>query len=249
MDDVQSIWNSAGKVRTRSQLAAWLLIGLLFPRWMMAADSWGGSIAATSDYLVRGISRSNQDPALQADLHVVTDGGFIAGMFASSTQLDPHEPRDAELSAFVGFAWQPSSAWRAKILASYYAYPWNAFGSRYNYAELLIEAAYNDWLEINVAYSPDARYLPDDSPGVSATSAEITARTPWRHRMAATAGIGHLQFSDSVGGYTYWSAAGLIDLAPWMISVAFVDTDAAARSLFYGDAAHDRWVATVIWRF
>jgi uncharacterized protein (TIGR02001 family) len=180
---------------------------------------------------------------------VVTDSGFIAGLFTSSTQLEPRDPRDAELSAFVGFAWRASSAWRAKVLASYYTYPWNALGSRYNYAELQIEAAYNDWLGINVAYSPSAGYVPVGSPAASAASAEITARTPWRHRMAATAGIGHLQLSDAAGGYTYWSAGGVIDLAPWMISLAFVDTNAAARSLFYQDAAHDRWVATVIWRF
>ncbi len=249
MDDVESTWNSAGRVPTRKQLAACLLIALLVPRGLMAADSWGGSIAATSDYLVRGISRSNQDPAVQADLHVATNSGLIAGMFASSTQIDPREGHDAEISALVGFAWRASSAWNAKILASYYAYPWNERGSRYNYTELTIEAAYSDWLNINVEYSPDARYLLNYSPGVSATSAEITVRTPVRHRMAATAGIGHSQFSGGVGGYTYWSAGGVIDLSPWVISLGFVDTDAYARTLFYSDAAHDRWSATVIWRF
>jgi len=224
------------------------LIAWLLPQVMHAADVWGGSLAATSDYLVRGISRSNHDPALQGDLHFATDGGFIAGIFASSTQLTPYDRRDAELGALVGFAWQPSSAWRAKLLASYYTYPWNDQGSQYNYAEFLAEAAYGDWLDMDVAYSPRARYLPDQ-PDASAMSAEVSLRTPWRHRLAATTGVGHSEFSESAGGYTYWSAGGMVDLAPWLITVVYVSTDAAGRSLFYSAAAHDRWAATVLWRF
>lgn len=34
-----------------------------------AAGTFGGSLDLTSDYFVRGISRSNDEPALQLDLH------------------------------------------------------------------------------------------------------------------------------------------------------------------------------------
>lgn len=253
MDDDESNFSGVYRMRrervaVRVPIAAFALIVWLLPNATRAADVWGGSLAATSDYLVRGISRSNHDPALQGDLHFATDGGLIAGLFASSTKLTPYDRRDAEVGALVGYAWQPSNAWRAKLLASYYSYPWNDQGSQYNYGEFRIEAAYNDWLNLGVAYSPHAHYLPDQS-SASATSAELTLRTPWRHRLAATAGVGHSVFTDSEGSYTYWSAGGMIDLAPWLITLAFVSTDAAAQSIFYNEAAHDRWAATVIWRF
>src|SRR5450631_4617804 len=74
-----------------------LLLSLVIetPR-CMGADVWGGSLGMTSDYIVRGISRSNNQAALQLDLHYVNTSGFVAGLFASNAQLDPGEVRDVE---------------------------------------------------------------------------------------------------------------------------------------------------------
>src|SRR5438105_2677058 len=80
-----------------------LLAGIAFASSQAcAADEWGGSAALSSDYLVRGISRTSDHVALQADLHYTSPGGFVAGVFASNTQTGPNSPRDVELSAFVG---------------------------------------------------------------------------------------------------------------------------------------------------
>ncbi|MHB8720108.1 MAG: TorF family putative porin [Steroidobacteraceae bacterium] len=237
------------------RLAAMCLCVLFPPRWIHAAETWGGSLAATSDYFVRGISRSSDGAAAQADLHVATDSGLIGGVFASSVKFDADEHRNAELSGFIGYAWQPSSAWRTKVVASYYGYAWNDAGSRYNYAELSFEAAFDDWLDVDLVYSPDTpRYVFGTGlTGVAAETAEVTARTPWSHRVAATAGVGYSQLGGAGGaaggGYAYWSAGGVLDLAPWSVSLAYVNTNAEAAALFYSAAAHNRWTATVIWRF
>jgi uncharacterized protein (TIGR02001 family) len=255
MDDFPSVSLAANRLRDRMRLAAICLCALFLPRWNHAAESWGGSLAVTSDYLVRGISRSNQGAAAQADLHVATDTGLIGGVFASSVKFDEGDHRNAELSGFVGYAWQPGSAWRAKVVANYYGYVWNDSGSQYNYAEFDFEAAFDDWLDVGLVYSPDApRYVFGEGlAGVAAETAEVTARTPWSHRVAATAGLGYSQFGGAGraggGGYAYWSAGGVFDLAPWSVSLAYVNTSAEAAALFYSAAAHNRWTATVIWRF
>jgi uncharacterized protein (TIGR02001 family) len=252
MGECRSTTVSAQTVRMRKRIVAMCMGAAFLPQWGHAAESWGGSLAATSDYMVRGISRSNHDAAVQADLHIAFDSGLIGGVFASSVQFDSGDHRNTELSAFVGFAWQAGGAWRTKVLASYYSYPWNDSGSQYNYVELGFEAAYDDWLDINVVYSPDApRYISDKGlTGVSAQSADLTLRTPWYHRMAATGGVGYSHLAGPWGGgYAYWSAGGIVDLAPWSISLSYVNTDAEAAALFYSAAAHNRWTATVIWRF
>ena len=51
----------------------------------MAADSWGGAVDVTSDYLVRGISRTSHDAALQLDSHYANSLGFFVGAFSAST--------------------------------------------------------------------------------------------------------------------------------------------------------------------
>ena len=109
-----------------------------------AADLWGGSLALTSDYIVRGISRSNDRAALQLDVHYLDNSGFVAGLFASNTQIDPGEPSNVELDGFVGFAWTLSSDWRGRALLSHYAYPWSRHGSGYDYDELDLDATYQE---------------------------------------------------------------------------------------------------------
>ncbi|MDP8986537.1 MAG: TorF family putative porin [Pseudomonadota bacterium] len=225
---------------------------LCVSRPLTAAETWGGSLATASDYYVRGISRSHHEPALQAELHLATDGGFIGGLFASSVQFNARDNRGAELSGFVGFAWTMSDAWRARALASYYGYPGNIAGTRYDYAELSAETSYDDWLNLNMVYSPDApRYVYGRGlTGVTATSVEATALSPWRNRFAASGGVGYSRLGG-VGGerYLYWSAGAMMDLAPLTISAAYVSTTAEASALYDGAAAHNRWTASLIWRF
>jgi uncharacterized protein (TIGR02001 family) len=218
----------------------------------LAADSWGGSIGITSDYLVRGISRSDHAAALQADLHVASDFGLIGGLFASTTRFAADDHRDAELSGLIGFAWAGRGPWRGKILASHYSYPWNAAGSQYNYDEINIDADFSDWLDFSVMYSPNSPRFVRHSGliGVAEESAEVNFRTPRLHRLAGMAGVGYAEVSGPAGtGYAYWSAGAVYDLAPWFFSLSYVNSSAAARYLFYNAAARDRWTATIIWQF
>lgn len=221
-------------------------------RPLAAAQTVGGSLELSSDYLVRGISRTSHGAAVQADLHVASDAGWLAGVFASNIRFDSGDERSAELDAFAGYAWQAGDAWRTKLVAAYYGYAGNSAGSQYNYAEASVEAAYAGWLDLDLIYSPNSpRYLPYRGvAGVSDTSVEANMHTPWHHRLAAAAGIGASRLGGPGGGtYAYWSAGGALDLAPLSISLNYVSTSAEAAALYYGAAAHNRWVATMLWRF
>jgi uncharacterized protein (TIGR02001 family) len=217
-----------------------------------AADNWGGSLAVTSDYMVRGISRSNGQAALQLDGHYANPSGFFAGLFASNTRIDPDQPIDVELDAFLGFAWSAGADWRGKILASHYAYPWNRYGSDYNYDELDLDWTYQEWLNIGVSYSPDApRYLPYRGLiSVTSQSAEVSLQRAVLGKLSATAGAGYAYYSgpDSQG-YAYWSLGAAYDLGPVSLVLSFIDTTAGAKALFYNAAADHQWTGTVIWRF
>jgi len=252
MDRLYDLGTFAGIQRRLAGCAVLCLILGAEPPRCLGADQWGGSIAATSDYLVRGISRTNNQAALQLDLHYVDSAGWVAGLFASNTQIDPYDPRDVELNGYLGFAWAASGDWRAKILAGYYLYPWNAEGSQYNYGELDFDLLYQDWLDVGVSYSPDApRFLPGRGLfGVSAGSAELNLQHAVFGKLSGTAGAGYY-YMDGPGatGYVYWSVGAAYDLAPVTVAAAYVDTTAGAKTLFYNAAAAGRWTATVIWRF
>jgi uncharacterized protein (TIGR02001 family) len=217
----------------------------------MGADSWGGSLGVTSDYIVRGISRSYDRAALQLDLHYSNTAGFVAGLFASNTQIDPDQPRDVELDAFAGFAWTAGSDWRGKALLSHYAYPWNRAGSGYNYDELDVDFAYREWLDFALVYSPDTpRFLSRGLFGVTSESAEVNLQRPVLGRLSATAGIGYSRLEGpDPSGYAYWSAGAVYSFAQVSLAVSYVKTTAGAKALFYNAASGGVWAGTLIWRF
>ena len=157
-----------------------------------AADLWGGSLALTNDYIVRGISRSNDHAALQLDVHYLNDSGFVAGVFASNTQIDPGEPSKVELDGFAGFAWTAGSDWRGRALLNHYAYLRDRHGSGYDYDELDLDATYQGWLNIGLVYSPNApRYsVYRGLIGVSSSAAEISVQRPVWRKLSAHRGGG-----------------------------------------------------------
>jgi uncharacterized protein (TIGR02001 family) len=219
-----------------------------------AADAWGGSIALTSDYMVRGISRTDEQAALQLDLHYAHSSGFLAGFFASNTRIDTNEPRDAELSGFLGWGWNITPDWHTKVTVSHYAYPWNRRGSGYNYDELDVDVSYQSWLHLNLEYSPNSpRFIPPPYStliGENQKAAEINVqRQVWR-KLSLIGGIGY-SFLDGAEseGYMYYSAGAAYDVKSWSIVLAYVNTSDAAKALFPNGAASGRWTGTVIWRF
>jgi uncharacterized protein (TIGR02001 family) len=218
-----------------------------------ATDAWGGSIDFTSDYFLRGISLSDDHPALQLDLHYVDPSGFVAGFFASSTQIDPASRRDAELSAFLGYVWSYGNDWQGKILAANYSYPWNQAGSVYNYDEVDLEIAYQQWIRVTLAVYPDVRrYNYDDNNVVHvlAESGELSLQRPVVGKLSATAGIGYYELDGGSGaGYAYWSVGAAYDWAPVSLGLSYVGASSAANSLFYNAAVGGRWSGTLIWRF
>jgi uncharacterized protein (TIGR02001 family) len=240
-------------VRLRATVA--LLVGLVCVATQTpAANEWGGSAALTSDYIVRGISRTSNDAALQLDLHYSNPNGFVAGVFASNTQIDQSEPRDVELSAFIGFVWNFDEAWRSRVLASHYAYPWNRAGSHYNYDELDLDISYQGWLHFDLGFSPNSpRFLPFPYPGligVTEKSAEVSAQRQVFGKLSLTAGVGYSSLGGpESGGYAYWSGGAAYDFRALTLALAYVNTSAQAKALFYNAAATGQLTGTLIWRF
>ncbi len=219
-----------------------------------AANEWSGALALTSDYLVRGISRTSNNPALQIDVIYSNPAGLIAGAFASNTQIDPSRPKDVELSAFIGYAWNVNEDWRAKILGSHYTYPWNHADSHYTYDELDLDIAYQGWLHFDLNYSPNSpRRLPAPYPihaQVSEKSAEVNLQRPVLGKLSVTAGVGYsFVGGPESGGYTYWSAGTAYDWRSVTLAISYVNTTDEAKALFYNAAANGRWLGTFIVHF
>jgi uncharacterized protein (TIGR02001 family) len=232
-----------------------MLVGLaLLSARAAAADVWGGSLAFGTDYLVRGVSRTNDHGAAQMELHYLNSNGLLAGVFVSNSQFSSGREVDAELSAFLGYGVRIAPDWRVKSVYSHYAYPGDPGGSNYSYDELDVALSFRDWLALSVNYSPNSpRFVPFPYPellSVAEKSLELNLQRPLFEKLSATAGVGCSHLNGPGGAsYVYWSVGAAYALGPVSLAVSYADTSPAAKALFYNEAATGRFTGTVIWRF
>ncbi len=229
---------------------SWLLLLFSLPSW--ANDRWGGSAVLTSDYRLRGVSQSDSSAAIQADVHYDSPRGWLAGIWASTVRLYGEQNETVELNAFLGYRWALSSDWHAKLMVSHYAHPWDSIAKLYDYDDVTAGTAWRDRLFFTVTWSPNSSIF--SSRGArfdrSSLAYDATARVPLGARLSGVAGIGYYDLSELVGtGYWYGSAGLVYDLHRLHFDVSRIQTSAAAKELFYGDIAENRWIATVMWTF
>lgn len=90
----------------------------------------GGSVTLTSDYLFRGVSQNNQEPALQAGLEYAADSGFYIGTWGSNvswlsdlTAFGVPVSNSLELDVYGGYRGTFSEKVAYDVGVLYYWYP------------------------------------------------------------------------------------------------------------------------------
>ena len=131
--------SATGRTRGLRPCTALALFALLGTGSAHAGSS--GSLSLTSDYIFRGISQSNQQPALQGGVELSAANGAYAGAWGSSiswlsdlsTAAAPLSS-SIELDAYAGYRGKLADAVAFDVGAQYYAYPGD-FPSGFNRAD------------------------------------------------------------------------------------------------------------------
>lgn len=231
--------------------AAALLCGLLSLS-AGAEDRFDVALSVTSDYVFRGLTQTQGDPAAQADLHWQRDDTWLAGVWAST--MDPNRGRGpaTEFNLYAGASWQLASDWQARLIAVHYLFPNDTRTLRWDYDELVASLAWRDAVVATVAWSPNATSVSSGRVATDrrAISYEVTGHWPVRPRWLASAGVGYYDLQDLFGsGYAYWNAGFTFDWAPLKVTLARFGTNGQAQELYGEEITHDRWAAGVMWQF
>lgn len=162
--------------------------------------------SATSDYVWRGFSQSNTNPAIQGGVDL-TYGGFYAGTWASS--VDFEDSTDAEWDFYAGYTGTAGAIdWDLGV--TYYTYVDAPSGSDYNFVEFKAAASYaiDDFtLGASVNYSPDFYGTSDKN----ATYIEATAEYQATENLAISGGFGR-QYLDKGQDYNAWNLGASVNL-------------------------------------
>ena len=181
--------------------------------------SW--NLALTSDYVFRGVTQTDFQPALQGGLdYAFGDSGFYAGVWASNVDfVDPDGP-DVEFDSFVGWSHDITDQVNLDLSVVHYTY----FGEsddygNLDYAEFFAKATWNEMLTFTVAYAPD--YSNAD---FSSTYVNLAGSWEIGNEFSLNAGVGHSEFSEDNGSYTDWNLGVSRQFGPVNAALNYYDT-------------------------
>jgi len=181
-----------------------------------------GYLVLTSDYVWRGVTQSNGDPAAQLGGDVAFDSGIYAGVWGSTVDINNggDRQRDTELTYYLGYSHDVGSRWVLGASVVVYTYPGQTGAVDYNYEEVMLMTNYDDRVWLEYAYSPDLYNTGFDSHNV-----EVFTEWPAGKHLVIGAGAGYYDVSNFVGdGYAYWELGVTWPIRRFDIDLRYHDT-------------------------
>jgi uncharacterized protein (TIGR02001 family) len=198
-------------MRARIAIALFALLG-----FADAQAGTSGNVALTTDYVFRGVSQSNQEPALQGGIEFAADSGAYIGAWGSSISwLSDLSSTAAPISSGVefdlygGYRGKFNDAVSFDVGALYYVYPGD-YPAGFNSADTLevyagVSVAASDKVSLGAKYSYAATdlfgYVDSDGSGYLDLSANFAVAEGWT--IGAHAGKQWIE-GNSAFEYTDW---------------------------------------------
>lgn len=180
------------------------------------------NIAFTSDYVFRGISQTQEDPAIQGGLDL-TYGQFYAGVWGSNVDFGVKDP-DLEVDIYAGV--KPTigdTSFDFGVLYYGYRKDKNGAPGANSYTELKAAASHTfgpATLGAAVYYSPEW-----PGKGGDATYVEGNAALPLTKRFTVSGAVGHQEIENYTSYNTWNVGVGYLVGENLTVDVRYHDTD------------------------
>lgn len=200
-----------------------------------AAD-FSGSVALTTDYVWRGISQTESDPAVQAGASVSWKSGLYASIWGSNVEYAGTDA-SSELDFVVGWGRALGDDWTVDANILHYRYPGTTVDL--DWTELNGKLTYRDRYFAAFGWSHEA--LGYDASG---TYALIGATFPLNDAFRLEASAAHYFLDKAVvaeEGYSHGSLSAVWTFkAPFELRLSAHATDSNAETIFGEDFAGNR---------
>ena len=201
--------------------------------------SFTWSAWATTDYVFRGVSQSDENFALQGAFDYAHESGFYAGVWASKVDFGAAGP-DAEVDTYVGFGFPIGDDFKGDIQFLRYNYVGGNNGSDFAYNEIIGKLTYGGFITGTIGYSNDV-FATDETGiyyGLSATHS-LSEGGP-----NVFGGVGYYDLDgiyEAADGYVDWNLGISQAFGPAEVALTYFDTDSDGSDTF-GDLAGNRVV-------
>lgn len=238
--EMTGIASPAPARRALRPLGALAIAGALSAGATARAADLAGNATLTTDYVWRGSTQTQGDPAVQAGFRLAAAFGFYGSAWASNVRFAPETAASTEFDFAVGWAGKLSEDWALDVNVLRYQYPSTAVDLDWTEVDGTLTYAGNYWLSLG--YSPEA--LGSSERGLYA---QVGARFPIRERFRIEALAGHYFLHDVYGkSYSHaqlsaiWAVKGPLELR-----LTAHATDSNAEDIFGTHFAGDRFEAAV----
>ncbi|MFV3073858.1 TorF family putative porin [Niveispirillum fermenti] len=204
--------------------------------------SFSGSAALTSDYVFRGYSQTEEDPAVQLGLEVGHESGFFAGAWGSNVDLGADA--DVELDVYIGYG-NTIDNFSYSIVGNYYTYPGADSSAKYDFFEfgLNLEYALDKFTLSGSAYWSPEFYGTQGGDGWYFNTGLAYAVTD---TVSVYGAIGFNEFDSALlEDYQDYQVGVTVDFEPFALDVKYVDTDVKNAA----PLGNSRFVATLSYSF
>lgn len=238
----------ASRLLSSLLLAATAALGLARP----AHASLGGAATLASDYVLRGVSQSDNNPVLQGDLHWNFPIGWSAGVWGSQLRTWPRTA-DGEVAFYL--QWQRAISSDFDMGASYthYKYLNDTRPVTYNYDELAVSLAWRDQVYLAATYTPKLNMysvVAGPAPDREAYTFEASWHRSLVRRFDLSAGLGFYDPQGvDYGSYAYGNATLGWHYGHWRANLTAIWVQHASHRQYSPGPAGGPLVASVAWFF
>ncbi|MEO8000696.1 MAG: TorF family putative porin [Arenimonas sp.] len=177
-----------------------------------------------SDYVFRGISQTDFDPALQAGVdYKFGDSGFYIGGWGSNVDYGPVLGHDFEVDLYVGYNVDLNDDWNLDLNLTRYSYLGGNDGFDINYNEFIGVVTYSEMLTFTVGYTNNY-----GNADISQLYLGVGGSWEVGNGFNLTAGLGHTDFEGG-GNYNDWTLGVNRDFGPVNIGVNYYDTNISGK--------------------
>ncbi len=202
------------------------------------AHSTSGSVAFSSEYIWRGISQTDGDPAISGSLDYGHSSGLYAGVWGSN--VDYGDDASAEFDIYLGYAnefGESGIGYDVGVLR--YMFP----GEDYNFNEVYGSLSYSIF-SAGVAYSSDTLGSGEDG-----FYYYLDAGYELPMGLNLYGGIGYYDadeetFTAGIDDYSHYWVGVSKDLAGFTFDLSYQDSESDAEDI-YGDLAEETFLFSV----